>query len=226
VSGYSKNLATAQAMLPYFGPIIRGELCTWETHPGQSDKFAYKVREALYIARLHQDSIRQWLENWEYGLAWDSFPSKSRTDLEQLSALAQMAGRLRIVVISPSLVEARLAKSTPEALVLTGQAPPSSGYENPGRSSVVMTSQTPATIRAAWEHQQPSNTPLHFPHANLTQVELHQVWTWATEMHLIIIEVDGALTLQPKQLDLMPFAWSPRPIEEEDVPDSEFPFKD
>jgi hypothetical protein len=213
MSGYSKNLATAQAMLPYFGPIIRGELCTWETHPGQSDKFAYKVREALYIARLHKDNIGNW-------------PMMTRAEMEQLCALAEIAGRLRIVVISPTLVEARMAKSTPEALVLTGQAPPSSGYENPGRSSMVMTSQTPATIRAAWEHQQPSNTPLHFPHANLIQMELQKLWEWAESMHLIIIEMDGALTLQPKQLDLVPFAWSPRPVEEEDVPGSEFPFKD
>jgi hypothetical protein len=218
VSGYSKNLTTAQAMLPYFGPIIRGELCSWETYSGQSDRFAYKVREALYIARLHKDDLQRWHDD-------ENTSFQNRFVLKQLLQLAEMAGRLRIVVISPTLVEARMAKSTPEALVLTGQAPPSSGYENPGRSSVVMTSQTPATIRTAWEHQQPSSTPLHFPHANLTQVELQQLWTWANEMHLIIIEVDGALTLQPKQLDLMPFAWSPRPAEE-DVPDSEFPFKD
>lgn len=201
MSGYSKNPSTAQRLLPLLSSIEAGELCTWETEHGQSDYLAYKIREALYIARLYRD--------------WSQF-----------SQLAKMSERIRIVTTGPSTVEARLAKGTPEALILTGSGTPTSGYENPGRSSVVLTRQTVATIREAWQRQQPSNTPLHFPSADLSYDELVELYGWAEGLGLILFEVDGALTVQRKTLELAKLAWAPSAPSGEDVPEDDFPFKD
>lgn len=216
MSGYSKNPQTGIKMLPYLGPIVKGELCAWNTEPGQADYFAYKIREALYVTRLHRG------KNW-----FGPNPATGFIEdiTEMMESLALQAERIRIVVVSPSMVEARLQKGTPEALVLTGQAAPMSGYENPGRSTVTITKQTVWSVQEVWRGQQPSNTPLHFPHAGLTYNELAELYAWAESMHLMLFEVDGALTLQPKSIDLIGFAWSPRVVEE-DVPADEFPFKD
>jgi hypothetical protein len=216
MSGYSKNPQTGIKMLPYLGPIVRGELCAWNTEKGEADYFAYKIREALYVARLHADS---------FGTSTAWYDSSGKNVSDDMLALAKQAERIRIVVVNPSLVEARLQKATPEALVLTGQAAPMSGYENPGRSTVTLAKQTVWSIQEAWRGQQPSNTPLHFPHAGLSYDELVELYTWAESMHLMLFEADGALTIQPKSLDLLQYAWSPRVVEE-DVPADEFPFKD
>lgn len=223
MSGYSKNPQTGIKMLPYLGPIVRGELCAWNTEKGQADYFAYKIREALYIARLHEEffrrmSDRETAEN-------NMIQTEAGAQFAQMAVIAKQAERIRIVVVNPSTVEARLQKGTPEALVLTGQAAPMSGYENPGRSTVTITKQTVWSVQEAWRGQQPSNIPLHFPHAGLTYDELVQLYAWAESMHLMLFEVDGALTVQPKSLDLVGFAWSPHVVEE-DIPADEFPFKD
>lgn len=222
MSGYSKNPATAEKMLPLLGPLIAGELCTWQTSEGEADYFAYKVREALYVARLHKD-------NWDRELAIHfmgaELTPRTLDTVQQLREVAKMAERIRIVVTGRSTVEARFAKGTPEALVLAGGAAPMSGYENPGRSVVTITKQTVWSIKEAWKASQPSNTPLHFPNAGLSYEELVELHAWATPLGLLLFEVDGALTLQRKTLDLVQFAWAPTP-QAEDVPEEEFPFRD
>jgi hypothetical protein len=215
MSGYSKNPATAEALLPILGPLTQGQLCTWDTEEATtSDYLAGKIREALYIARLYKDRYQTYLqEHPEDRIA------------TQMVSLAIMADRVSIVCISPRYVEARFKRGTPEAVVLATSAPPIQGMENAERAVVTMTAQTPWSIQEAWKAQQPSNTPLHFPRANLTYDELVELHTWAEKMNLIIIEFDGAITIQRKTLDLLSFAWHPQ-AKVEDVPESEFPFKD
>lgn len=223
MSGYSKNPSTAEKMLPLLGPLIAGELCTWQTNEGEADYFAYKVREALYVARLHKNRFQK---IWDESLDPDNYPVDNEDKIAgDLLAVAKMAERIRIVVTGRSTVEARFAKGTPEALVLAGSATPTSGYENPGRSVVTITKQTVWSIKEAWKASQPSNTPLHFPNAGLSYEELVELYAWATPLGLLLFEVDGALTLQRKTLDLVQFAWAPTP-QAEDVPEEEFPFRD
>lgn len=223
MSGYSKNPLTAEKMLPVLGPIIRGELCTWQTNEGEADYFAYKVREALFVARLHKDRFQK---IWDESLDPNNYPVDDEDMIAgDLLAIAKMAERIRIVVTSRSTVEARFAKGTPEALVLASGATPTSGYENPGRSVVTITKQTVWSVKEAWKAAQPSNTPLHFPNAGLSYEELVELYGWATELGLILFEVDGALTVQRKTLDLVEFAWAPIAVDE-DVPAEDFPFKD
>lgn len=225
MSGYSKNPLTAEKMLPVLGPIIRGELCTWQTDEGDADYFAYKLREAFYIARLYQREFEKQASKFQLGMELPIKDANDAIKAEALAAVAKMAERIRIVVTSRSTVDARFAKGTPEALVLTSTATPTSGYENPGRSVVTITKQTVWSIKEAWKASQPSNTPLHFPNATLSYEELVELYGWATELGLILFEVDGALTVQRKTLDLIEFAWAPTAVAE-DVPYEDFPFKD
>lgn len=77
--GYSKSRTTLLKMLPKLEPLERGEPCTWRVDSMSADKFAYKVREALYIARLYANE----------------FPE-----------LAEAAQRYRVSVKGPGLVAA------------------------------------------------------------------------------------------------------------------------
>lgn len=217
MSGYSKNLVTLERMLPFLGPIIRGELCAWNTPAGEADKFAYKIREALYIAQLREESLKSVLQFEDRRGPY--------AHAEKMLAIAAMAKKMRIVVISPSLVEAKLARGSTEAEVLTRTQAPMNGYEDAGRSVVTVGRQTVASVRAAWQAAQPSNTPMNFPSANLSYDELVELHAWVSEMHMIMFEVDGSLTIQHRSADLASFAWAPRETQQYDVPEDDFPFK-
>ena len=216
MSGYSKNLVTLERMLPFLGPIIQGELCAWNTPAGEADKFAYKVREALYLAILHRPKFAAWSLQTPHG---DS-------KYEDMEKVARMAGKLRIVVMGPSLVEARLAKGSTEAEVLVRSQAPMNGYEDAGKSVVTVGRQTVASIKAAWTAAQPSNTPMNFPSAHLSYEELVELHGWVSEMHMIMFEIDGSLTIQHRSKDLESFAWAPRETQQHDVPEYDFPFND
>lgn len=214
MSGYSKNPATAEKLLPLLQPLAEGNLCTWQTEEGQAEHLAYKIREALYIARLFKDRnerivLKTPLDGPSGEFRWQQ--------ADKMVAIARMAERVRIVTTSRSTVEARLQKGAPEALVIAGGATPNQGYENPGRSVVTLTRQTVRTIQDAWQAMQPSNTPLHFPHAKLSYEELSELFAWAESFGLILLESDGALTIQRKTIDLEPFKWSPLPAAEDEA---------
>lgn len=55
--GYSRSRVTLEKMLPHLERIQAGEECTWQT--SDPHKLAYKIREALYIAKLHKDQFPQ-----------------------------------------------------------------------------------------------------------------------------------------------------------------------
>jgi hypothetical protein len=51
--GYSTSRQTLIKMLPELEFLSTGKSCVWTTEPNESHRVAYKIREALYIARLY-----------------------------------------------------------------------------------------------------------------------------------------------------------------------------
>lgn len=210
MSGYSKSPETARAMLPFLGPVLEGNLCAWTVEWGRADHWAYKIREALYIARLWRGRLSEEQHGAEF--------------VRDMQALDRAAERYRVAVVSPEKVQLEVAKGSSEAQVL---AQPSlgttQGLEEAGQMpSVYVGPQSAEGIQLAWRALQPSNAPLHFPNANLAQHELELLHEWATPMGLVMVVADGALTLQRPTKDLARYAWAPGASE--DVPDEEFPF--
>lgn len=50
---FSESPITVQRMMPYLGPLIEGRETLWRTEPNRSKWFAYRVREALFAARMN-----------------------------------------------------------------------------------------------------------------------------------------------------------------------------
>lgn len=192
---YSTNPETLRAWLPHLGELIEGRTCKWKLTEPRAAWFAYKTREALAIARLMQT-------NGVY----------SGTDSDFILAaynLSLMAEKVRVTVSAPDEVQAVLAAQPPEAEVLAGVTP-TQGLEPAGiLPSQDLGRQTAQSIQEEWEARQPSNDPLHFPRANLELNEMLKLHSWATSMHLLILEADGAITLRRKERGLEEFAWSP-----------------
>lgn len=196
---YSTNPETLRAWLPHLGELIEGRTCKWKLNEPRAAWFAYKTREALAIARAILPKA-----------PLPPLDAEEEEYYNQVLALATMAEKVRITVTAPDEVQAVLAAQPPEAEVLAGVTP-IQGLEPAGiLPSQDLGGQTAQSIREEWEARQPSNDPLHFPRANLELSEMLKLHSWATSMHLLILEADGAITLRRKERGLEEFAWTPQ----------------
>lgn len=185
--GYSRNPATLLKLRPILTELEAGRTCHWRT---DSDPFrlAYKIREALYIAKL--------------------YPAR-------FPALAAAADHFTLRVVDKS-VEA-IPKSYAQPLdgqMMIGEK------DQPSTEPVVFSrffegngGQTAMSIIQAWHEAQPSQGALHWPNAHLTKDELIKLYNWTQEIHWLMFEADGGLTLKPWDDELATYAWSPEDLE-------------
>jgi len=188
--GYSTNIKTLEAQLDNLAMLRQGKACAWTVAPNESHRFAYKIREALWIARNVPEARNKYPE------------------------LARAAEHFRIEVTSSREVQARAARSTVDAEVRPLGGGVTTGLEAAGPPKALMGPQTAASIIQTWMDTQPSNERYHFPQANLTRDELLKLHGWAVQQGWIFFESDGAITLQRKTLDVAEFAWSPEDLNE------------
>lgn len=185
MAGYSKSPRAVQRMLHHLDLVQQGRTCAWTVPYGEADSFAYKIRNALFAAKLHE---------------------------EQFPALAARAGQFRILTVSPMRVEAVLAPEPTEAEVEVLGATPSAyvgGHpeQHPGPISVEL-------IQSTWQARQPDAAPLYFPGAALSGEDLTRLFEWATDLHvLMFVSPQGDLTLRRFSQDLAGLEWTPKDLE-------------
>lgn len=198
--GYSTNPRTLDQIRPLLDNLEKGLSCTWEVSAGSENKWAYKVREALYIARLYKD---------------------------RYPALAQAADAFKIEIAQRGVVRAVPAGNTLEPRVLSSGGPVTVNHgidgDTPGlahktRSVSLTGPQSAESILHAWFMTQPSNQPLYFPDAALDHNELIKLHGLASDQNLIFFESEGAITLQHRTADLVEFAWDPTLLESPEEP--------
>ena len=188
--GYSKSLETLEKFYPYIQPLEKGENYVWITEPGATGRLAYKIRECFYIANLHASRYPR---------------------------LAEVSRHFTIEEITgTNKVQARWTSAPTESLIL------SSGYAtvspqhggnatSPTRAIATSGEQTMFTIIEAWRTSQPSNTPIHFPSARLSETELEGLYRWARAWKppLMLMVDDGSLTVGPIEDDVEQYSWHP-----------------
>lgn len=175
--------------------LEEGRGCTWHRPLGDVTSWAYKVRQALYIARRHHPG---------------RFPK-----------LARYANDYTIEIVDDYTVQARITSNkgirseapTSEASPEPSTSTPVHGLEVAGKPRTIVGVRSLTDIISHWLHTQPSNDPLHFPDAQLSEKDLAGLYTWAQSRPIPwgIIRPAGtnALTLMPagKGTDI-PF-WRP-----------------
>lgn len=188
--GYSKSRLTLDKnrhLLAAFEET--GSYPAWDVREGEADHFAYKIREMLYIARLHKSDYPR---------------------------LAELADSCRVVVTSPSHVEIKAAVGTTEATALaTPQGVVTQGLANSG-PEVPLNPVTADEVIASWKAKQPTNERMPFPHAKLPPDELVKLYQWASTLTppWLIFALDGAVTLQKYSRDMADMAWTPADLVE------------
>lgn len=173
---YSKSITTLRTMQPYMGLLASFTPCEWTRTQPDADKWAYKLREALYIARRE---------------------APRRPDDEEMQNLAKAALLFKIQVINPHFVRAVIAdvsevqeEPTPTVQALT-----------PGPDHRTSKIQSLEDLQSLWLKAQPSNDKMHFPDARLTDEELNLAAAWAASLTppwmLLRPRGTNALTLAP-----------------------------
>lgn len=188
--GYSTNISTLEAQMEHLAMLRKGLACVWTVDPAVAPTFAYKIREALWIAA-------------NIPAARDKYPD-----------LAKVHGHFKIVITGPGRVEAQVKQSRYAASLepLRGGVS-TTGGELAGKARPMMGPQTASSIIQAWLDTQPSNDKYFFPQAQLSPQELMKLHAWSSSRGWIFFESNGAITLQPKSSDVAEFAWSPEDLQ-------------
>jgi hypothetical protein len=194
--GYSESIATletrrAEGLLT---DLEQGKGCSWTVRPGvRPADFAYKIREALWIASKHPIAYPE---------------------------LAKAHSIFKIEVIGPNKVQARIKRSTTEGAIIAGEAN-NTGLETAEKGSgTLQGTQTADSIIQHWLDNQPSNASIFFPEAMLSEPDKLRLFNWASSRGWMFFEaLNGAITLQREDPKTREFAWSPEPEEEEELED-------
>jgi hypothetical protein len=179
---YSRSEETLKAMLPDLQELNLGRSQAWLVTQGTPHEWAYKVREALFIAKRYKDRYPKLAE----------------------------AADLFSIFVDGNKVEARRARNTTEVAAYSG-AGINQGLELAGRSVSTSGAQSPFTIIEAWRKSQPSNQAMHFPQAALSDEALAILYKWAQSWKPpLMLMVDGeAVTVGPADAHVVKYAWQP-----------------
>lgn len=180
---YSTNPSTLASMMPDLLPLMEPSgSAVWRTDEGAARWFAYRIREALYIARTlgGPEPLRRRFRVIVVG------PSLVKVSL-QLSRKAQFIGRL-----------------------LENEAPEPQAQTYVDTRTLSFDTFLDEVVRS-WASRRGENK-LHLSRANATRVQLMQLYSWCQTEGLCFFEADGgALTIMTKlgNEDTAMYAWDP-----------------
>ena len=167
-----------------------GRACRWTTEPDRQEtqRLAYRIREALFAASNHP---------------------------KQFPELARAYFNFSIHVIEPGIIEAKL-KSQAGVEVSRTDAPrvlPIHGLAPWGREVSTVAKTTAQELIDAWQAHLPSNDPVKFQQTVLPVEELTTLHKWAGERQprLMILVGAESITLSLLTPDMAAFAWQPPP---------------
>lgn len=195
---YSKSISTLRGMQPYLKLLTEFTPCEWQRTAPDADKWAYKLREALFIARRE---------------------AVLRKDDEEIQALANAALMFTIQVINPHLVRAVLA----DVSEIQAEPTPTRQALDAGPDHRVSKIQSVQDLKDVWLRAQPTNDKLHFPDARLSDDELSEAAGWAASLTppwmLLRPKGTNSLTLAPDD-PRVPAEAKVRPVKRAISPDA------
>lgn len=184
--GYSINPAILESRRDLLVELELGRACRWTVARdlGITQRKAYAIREALYIASLHPET----------------YP-----------ALALAHKRFAITIIEPGIIEAKLKPGVEATNLKLAYETPVHGIEPFGKPLATVGITTAREAIDAWEKHTPSLDAINFQQASLSVAELTVLWNWANEHtpHLMILAGDGFLTLSLRDAEVAEYSWSP-----------------
>lgn len=186
---YSESRETLDRIRPHLLKLEMGQGDLFNVPPGMSARqFAYKIREAFYIANL--------------------FPN-------EYPALVKASQIFKVQVVNKRQVQCVLTDKNTMAKVTTGGTIEHGGETAGVLSTKVMGKQTAGSIIEHvlnLQRLQPSNAPMTWPEANLSYEDKTRLYTWtkAQTPPWILLIADTQVTLTRPSRDLTEdLGWNP-----------------
>lgn len=184
--GYSRSKVTLEKMLPTLQELNAGRPCAWMLDtPEQALKFAYQVREALFIAKLYS---------------------------KEYPFLGQAAERF-VIEVDGNKVAAVMSTNTTEAVILVDgeRKPNNQGLAKAGPVLATSGPQSAFTIIDIWRRMQPSNDPINFPQAALDESNLLMLYNFCKNgtPPLMMMVSDDSVTIGLVDRAVVQYSWTP-----------------
>ncbi len=211
--GYSNSPETLAKIRPMLKEIEAGNPCVWRTPPGGSRLLAYKIREALRIARMFSSKYPE--------LARASYLFKIREpDSSTVRAVSNTANELlalsKLELPDPNMQRYVEPEGVAEVTVDPTQLSlPDDPTEDKG---LELTPDFPGpqsqfTIISHWTAIKPAPRALRFPEATLTTPQLKQLYRWAKdqkpEIMLLVDDSGVGVTVAVLDPEMAEFQWTP-----------------
>lgn len=177
--GYSRSTKTLQSRMALIEPLASGGGVTWETEPGEEHKLAYKIREALRVARHHADEYPKF---------------------------AALGERYRISIQGPGRVVAQEINPTAQVKVIVPGADRLSGVLPQAEGPTTATQIIQSVLDQPREGLPPK---LNFPNAKLREEEKVKLYNWCHASGWLMFVADSGITLQLFDAELAEFAFNP-----------------
>lgn len=192
---YSESKKTLDKIRPDLAQLEAGNACTWKLDGTISARrYAYKVREALYIAALYPTDYPQLAK---YG----PYFAIEVVDKDTVQARPKPGNQTQVSILP------QVSSSGSGAVVTQGLA-------NQGTSpDELMGPQTALSVVDGWARIGAKNHKVRYPQAALTHPELVRIYEWSRRQEpvvLMFVTPTGGLTLKHRQADHEEnLAWSP-----------------
>jgi hypothetical protein len=187
--GYSTSRFTLEAMLGHLEDLEYGRECVWNV-PAGAAHFAYKIREALWIAAQYPDKYP------------DLAAAHRDFTIKVMSSRAVRAVRKIDNTISVMRGDASRLNDS-----LLGDPPRQPAVRNAGQQTL------DSVLETVLEDS--SLSKYVFDQANLPSDDLLTLYHWAqAEGKIFFVALDGTITIQDTSPDLVDLAWCPEDLEE------------
>ena len=204
---YSNDVERLERMLPYLAPVAQGKNAQWKITAGSPNTVAYRIREALHIARLNPNSypdLAKYANDYSISIVeGNTVRARRRTPqisppspVDNSESLSDLVDRVEI--------DGNLLRKEPNVEPRAFDAPVQSM-----NSESTDGQQTPDSIISMWNKHQGIKRTLYFPEAELSEKQLAELFLWAESQTLMILVHEIAVTLAKKDPHLMDISYKP-----------------
>ncbi len=212
---YSDDRKRLEEMLPYMGALALGKNTEWTIARGNPTTVAFRIREALRIARLYPSEYPDLAKYaGDYAIntkVGNMVTARRRTPDMEAHVVEKPAPYMPNIATQPSAPVVQTIDVVEAHLVRTIGAKSNSMFEAQKSNHILQGKQTSLSVADVYRQLGEGKPTLHFPDAGLGKEELKELFFWAgNHVPPLMLLVDGiGLTVARFDAMVAEFSWRP-----------------
>lgn len=208
---YNTDPRRLEQLIPYLAPLAEGRPnVEWQVTHGSPNTVAYRIREALHIARLNPDKYPDLAKNApDYAIAVKG----PTTVTARRKTPVNFAAPVETLIVQPTPTQGQevdLASLRRQPVAFSAPYPTGSNANSVG-TFATDGPQTPDSIIEIWSKGGSVKRTLFFPDARLNNRGMCELWLWAEKNNVMIMAAESAITLAVYDPSVAEFSFKPSP---------------